>query len=121
VKRVHIIGPAALAVTGVALTPVALAAAGPGAHAAKATVSVTAKEFKFTLKPTSAKHGSVSFNIKNAGKVDHDFKIAGKKTSKIAKGKSATLTVNLKKGSYQYVCTLPGHAASGMKGNFKVS
>jgi uncharacterized cupredoxin-like copper-binding protein len=114
-------GPAALAVTGIALAPIALGAPGPGAHAAKAKVAVTAKEFKFTLKPTSARHGSVTFTIKNAGKIDHDFKIAGKKTAKIKRGKSATLTVKLKKGSYKYLCTLPGHAASGMKGTFKVS
>jgi uncharacterized cupredoxin-like copper-binding protein len=119
VKRSHILLPATAAITA-ALAPLAVGASHPGAHAAKTSVSVSAKEFKFTLKPTSAKHGSVTFRIKNAGKVDHDFKIAGKKTRKIKRGKSATLTVNLKKGSYKYLCTLPGHAASGMKGTFKV-
>jgi uncharacterized cupredoxin-like copper-binding protein len=39
----------------------------------------------------------------------------------IAGGKSATLTVTLKKGKkYPYLCTVPGHAAAGMKGTIKV-
>ena len=38
----------------------------------------------------------------------------------IKTGKSASLTVPLKKGTYKYVCTIPGHAASGMKGKFRV-
>jgi uncharacterized cupredoxin-like copper-binding protein len=36
-------------------------------------------------------------------------------------GGSATLTVTLKRGSYPYLCTVPGHAAQGMKGTFRVS
>jgi nitrite reductase (NO-forming) len=63
----------------------------------------------------------VTFRIRNAGTLAHDFKIAGRKTPKIAPGKSATLTVSLRKGSYNYICTIPGHAASGMKGRFRVS
>ena len=39
----------------------------------------------------------------------------------LSPGKSATLTVKFtKKGSYYYECTVPGHAALGMKGYFKV-
>ena len=37
------------------------------------------------------------------------------------KGKHATLTVRLKKGKYSYKCTVPGHAAAGMKGTFTVT
>ena len=37
-------------------------------------------------------------------------------------GKSATLVVTLKKGKkYTYICTVPGHAAAGMKGTFKAT
>jgi uncharacterized cupredoxin-like copper-binding protein len=86
------------------------------------SVSVTGKEYKFTLSKKSARHGSVTFKFKNAGKLSHDFKIAGKKTKIILKGKSAApLTVKLKKGSYRYVCTIPGHADKGMKGTFRVT
>ena len=35
----------------------------------------------------------------------------------IPKGKSTTLTVKLlKAGKYKFLCTVPGHAAAGMKG-----
>ncbi len=86
------------------------------------SVSVTGKEYKFTLSKKTVRHGSVTFKFKNAGKLSHDFKIAGKKTKIITKGKSAApLTVRLKKGSYKYVCTIPGHADKGMKGTLKVT
>jgi mono/diheme cytochrome c family protein len=71
----------------------------------------------------------VTFKVTNAGTLSHDFKICtkavtgdtansctGKVTAMIAKGKSATLTVTLAKGEYEYLCTVPGHAAAGMKG-----
>ena len=69
------------------------------APAAKATtVNVTASEFKFKLSTSSAKAGKVTFKVTNKGKLDHDFKIAGKKTPMIKPGKSATITATIKKG-----------------------
>jgi plastocyanin len=93
-----------------------------GASATATTVKVTAKDFKFTLSRKSARHGKVVFKLTNKGPSPHDFKIAGKKTKVIKKGKTATLTVTLKKGkSYTYICTVPGHAQLGMKGKFKAT
>jgi uncharacterized cupredoxin-like copper-binding protein len=41
----------------------------------------------------------------------------GKKTKRLAPGESATLTVVInKKGQFEYLCTVPGHAHAGMKG-----
>jgi uncharacterized cupredoxin-like copper-binding protein len=102
---------------------VAAAIAIPVTIATGATsVSVTGKEYKFTLSKKSARHGSITFKFKNAGKLAHDFKIDGKKTKIIAKQKSAApLTVNLKKGTYRYICTIPGHSDKGMKGTFRVT
>jgi uncharacterized cupredoxin-like copper-binding protein len=106
--------PALVAAAAIAL-PIATAGSAT-------TVKVTGKEYKFTLSPRSVGHGKVTFKFKNAGKLSHDFKIAGKATKIITKGKSAApLTVRLKKGSYKYVCTIPGHAEKGMKGTLKVS
>lgn len=85
------------------------------------SVTVTASEFKFKFSKTSVPHGSVTFTIKNTGKVGHDFKIGGKKTPLIGAGKSAKLTVTLKAGKAAYLCTVPGHAAAGMKGSLKVT
>jgi uncharacterized cupredoxin-like copper-binding protein len=99
------------------------ALAAPTQHAAKAaSITVTATEFKFKLSKTSAPKGSVTFKVVNKGKAPHDFKINGKKTPTIAPGKSASLTVKFAKaGKFPYLCTIPGHAAAGMKGTFTVS
>jgi uncharacterized cupredoxin-like copper-binding protein len=86
-----------------------------------ATVNVTGTEFKFRLSATTVKKGTHTFKFANKGKVPHDFKINGKKTAVIGAGKSATLTVKFTKaGKYAYLCTLPGHAAGGMKGTLTV-
>ncbi len=92
------------------------------ARTAATTIKVTAKDFKFTLSKKSAPHGKVTFKVTNKGPSPHDFKIAGKKTKLLKKGKSATLTVTLKKGKkYTFICTVPGHAQLGMKGSFKAT
>jgi uncharacterized cupredoxin-like copper-binding protein len=113
-KRLVFLAVAVLAAAAIAV-PVTIAVAAT-------SVAVTGKEYKFTLSKKTVRHGSVTFKFKNAGKLSHDFKIAGKKTKIITKGKSAApLTVSLKKGSYKYVCTIPGHADKGMKGTLKVT
>lgn len=89
-------------------------------HATKTSVTVTATEFKFKLSKTSVPAGSVTFTVVNKGRLPHDFKIAGHKTALISPGKSAKLTVTLKKGKDAYMCTVPGHAAAGMKGTLTV-
>ncbi|MGZ8706282.1 MAG: cupredoxin domain-containing protein [Gaiellaceae bacterium] len=107
----------ALGVALAALVAAAPVAAGPSAAAAT-TVTVTMKEFKFTLNKKSAKAGKVTFKVTNKGKLDHDFKIAGKKSRMVKPGKSTTLTVTIKKGKNSYICTVAGHASVGMKGTF---
>ncbi|MGZ8694079.1 MAG: cupredoxin domain-containing protein [Gaiellaceae bacterium] len=86
------------------------------------TITVTMTDFKFKLSRLSVPTGTtVLFKVVNKGKVNHDFKIAGKKTKNIKAGKSLTLTVKFaKKGRFAFLCTLPGHALLGMKGVFAV-
>ena len=85
------------------------------------TVQVKGGEFFFRLSANSlAKPGTVTFVFKNVGHVLHDFSIAGKTTPLTQPGDTAKLTVTLKKGSFPYLCTVPGHAAAGMKGTFTV-
>jgi uncharacterized cupredoxin-like copper-binding protein len=85
----------------------------------KTTVKVTALDtLRFTLSKKSAPHGSVTFSVKNAGSIKHDFWIAGKKTKQLGHNQTATLTVTIKKGKNPYKCTVDGHAAAGMKGTF---
>jgi plastocyanin len=84
--------------------------------------------FRFSGKP-GVPLGTVVFKVRNAGKLAHTFKICsspgaftrnsciGKSTASIAPGKTASLSFTFKKkGTYEYLCTVPGHAAAGMKG-----
>jgi uncharacterized cupredoxin-like copper-binding protein len=92
-----------------------------GSRAATTTVTVRASEFKFVLSKRRAPKGTVFFKVTNKGKAAHDFKINGKKTRLLQPGKSTTLKVIFSKaGKFRYLCTVPGHAAAGMKGTFTV-
>jgi len=87
-----------------------------------ARVNVAASELKFVLSKKTARRGVVSFRVTNTGKVQHDFKIKGRTTRLLSPGQSATLRVTfLRKGHYAYACTVPGHAAAGMKGVFTIT
>jgi uncharacterized cupredoxin-like copper-binding protein len=119
-QRPIALSAAALAAAGVAAVPLATASA-PHAHAAGGSIRVTGKEFKFTLSRRSISRGRVTFSFRNTGHLKHDFKIAGHKSRLVKPGKSTTLTVSLRKGTYTYNCTVPGHAAAGMKGRLRVS
>lgn len=92
------------------------------AHAKSVTIKVTAREFSYSLSRRSVPVGTtVTFKVTNKGKISHNFVIAGKKTKTLNPGQSATLTVKFaKKGQIKYLCSLPGHAAAGMKGKFAV-
>ena len=106
-----------------AAAPFAIPAIGADSSASKTiTIRVTASEFKFVLSRRSVPTGTtVIFKITNKGQIEHDFKIAGKKTKLLRKGQSATLKVVFKKkGKFGYVCTVKGHASAGMKGTFAV-
>jgi uncharacterized cupredoxin-like copper-binding protein len=119
-NRLWLLAPAALAA---ALTW-AIPAGAQQAKVAATTVSVTAgkpTEFRFKLSKSSAAKGKVTFVVTNRGNLPHDFKIAGKVTKLVSPGKSARLVVVFgKPGKFRYLCTVPGHAAAGMKGTFVV-
>lgn len=116
-----------LAIALVALASIAglaaqRAAAESNAAAATTKVTVVATDFKFRLSKTKVAKGAVVFTLVNKGKSAHDFKIAGKKTPLVRPKKTAKLTVVFKKpGKYHYLCTVPGHAAAGMKGVLTVT
>lgn len=83
--------------------------------------TVTASEFSFKVSKRAVRKGTVVFTVKNAGQLPHDFRIAGKKTAQVAPGTTRKLTVKFTKaGRYAYLCTVPGHAAGGMKGSLTV-
>jgi uncharacterized cupredoxin-like copper-binding protein len=113
-----------LALATAAIAVLALAGAAPASttRAATTTIQVKAGEFYFKLSSkTLKKPGAVTFVVKNVGRVDHDFKIDGKKTKLLKPNATVKLTVTFKKaGKYPYLCTVIGHAAAGMQGTFTV-
>jgi len=86
------------------------------------TIHVSGGEFFFRLSAKSvATPRKVTFVFKNVGHVLHDFKIKGRATPLIQPGKTARLIITFAaKGRFPYLCTVPGHAAAGMKGVFTV-
>jgi uncharacterized cupredoxin-like copper-binding protein len=82
-------------------------------------VDVAEEEFSIKLASKDFKPGPYEFDVVNQGKTDHDLAINGPKTQKktplIKPGDSAKLEVDLVKGSYKLICTVPGHAEAGMQ------
>lgn len=116
IRPIHALAAVALAM--LALAPLASAHIVAHASAASTTIRVSEKEYSIKLsKGSLPRPGTVTFDVKNAGTMEHNFRINGKQTRLIQPGKTARLTVAFKKkGHYHYICAVPGHAALGMKG-----
>ena len=89
------------------------------------SVPVSETEFKIALPKTTVAAGSYSFAVKNDGHIPHDFVVQGngvdERTPTIQPGKSATLKVDLKPGTYDVYCSIPGHKQAGMDVKLTVS
>ena len=116
-------GSLLVVLTALVALAASVSALGGASSTAATTVNVTLgkpSEFKITVSKKAIAKGATTFKVVNKGGLSHDFKIAGKKTATLKTGKTATLKATLKTGKYQYLCTLPGHAAGGMKGTLTV-
>ena len=119
-------GPAMLAPAPVAQTQ---AQAAPAVQAA-AEVKVVATDLKFTPPTLQAKVGQpVKIVLENKGAIEHDIHFPTLKADKPAASLKAharagqTVTLEFTPtaaGSFEYVCTIPGHKESGMKGKIDV-
>jgi len=124
-RKITISSLAAIAtatVVSLALVQPAVSGTARQQRAATTTIQVKGGEFFFRLsKKSIARPGKVVFVFKNVGHVLHDFRINGKQTPLVSPGKTARLVVTFKKKTKaHYLCTVPGHAAAGMKGIFTV-
>jgi uncharacterized cupredoxin-like copper-binding protein len=92
---------------------------------APTSVQASETEFKIALPKSTLAAGSYAFDVKNDGKIDHDFVVKGngvdEKTPIIHPGDSATLNVDLKPGTYDVYCSVPGHKQAGMDVKLTVS
>jgi manganese oxidase len=99
---------------------VASGAAGESEATPSVTVSLT--EFAFTPTMVMAPAGAV-LHVVNTGSMAHSVSIAegGRTTGEVQPGASADLPLEgLEDGTYTLICTLPGHAASGMTGSLMI-
>jgi len=101
------------------------ATTGTTAAPAAQTVTASETEFKIALKPSSVHAGKVTFEVTNDGKIPHDLVVEGngikEKTKLLDAGESATLEVELKPGTYDVYCSVPGHKEAGMDVKLTVS
>ncbi len=87
-------------------------------------VDVTLTEFAIEPDALTVPAGvPVTFNVVNAGSIDHDFSIDGVDgTTVIAAGASDTLEVPaLSPGEYAVLCSVAGHDAAGMTASLTVA
>ena len=114
-------------------------ASGSSARAEKARVTLT--EFKLTPSTKRVAAGKVTFSVRNAGQLAHEFVVVRTKTAagklatigmvaketgklgeipKFRPGATKTLTLALKPGHYALICNLPGHYKAGQFADLKV-
>ena len=113
----------ALATT--ALSLLALAAVACGGQQNTATITLS----EFTIKPkgVTLKAGQpATLTLVNSGKIDHNLKldpaVSDTPLPEVLKpGERATVNFTPKTtGTFQYACTIPGHAPAGMTGTVTV-
>jgi uncharacterized cupredoxin-like copper-binding protein len=102
------------------------ASSGGAAAGGSSSVALSAPAsgaLQFDTKSINAKAGKVTINFSNPSQVPHAVEVEGngveKKTTTVTNGK-ATLTVDLKKGKYEFYCPVDGHRAAGMEGTLTV-
>ncbi len=118
---------------GAAVVVLAVATAGVGAGSTLTTgaakpkvkpptaVRVVARDFTYVLSRRAVPAGRVRFTVVNRGAVAHDFAIGSRKTRLLQPGRSAVLLVTFARaGRFAFRCTVPGHAALGMRGSLAV-
>ena len=85
-------------------------------------IEVTA--FDVGFKPTDTTvdaAGRYTVTLKNTGQMAHDLTFPdGKTTGPVEAGKSASVEVDVPATGLTFICTVPGHAAAGMKGTISV-
>ena len=79
---------------------------------------------KFDKTDLTAKAGNVTIDFDNPSSVPHAVEIEGngveEETKTVTKGK-ASVTVDLKPGSYEFYCPVDNHRQGGMEGKLTVS
>jgi len=91
-----------------------------GASMSGRLVKVSETEFMISLPRTTFRPGPYTFSITNKGTITHALEIDGpgvpdRMSSTLSPGASTSMTVTLRKGSYDVYCPVDGHKARGMQ------
>jgi uncharacterized cupredoxin-like copper-binding protein len=88
---------------------------------------VAAREFNLTLSRTTLAAGPVIVQLANQGEDGHDLRIqradgrgAARGVGETQPGDTALWRGRLRPGRYRLFCSLPGHAAAGMRATVRV-
>jgi uncharacterized cupredoxin-like copper-binding protein len=94
------------------------------ASTARLSAADSGGKLRFSTKTLTVRHGKVTIRMHNGGSFRHGIAIEGHGVDKdgriVASGRTSTLTLTLKKGTYTFYCPVPGHEAAGMKGKLVV-
>jgi len=97
---------------------------GAGASSNLKVDAVPSGELKFDKSSLSTKAGKVTITMDNPSDVPHGIGIKGSGVDEdgevVNKGGKSTATADLKSGSYEFYCPVPGHEEAGMKGTLTV-
>jgi mono/diheme cytochrome c family protein len=77
----------------------------------------------FAFGKAQGKPGPATIEMPNQSPIQHDIAITGPVNAKgpvVGKGGVSSFKTALKAGNYTFLCTVPGHAAAGMKGTLTV-
>jgi plastocyanin len=108
----------------VALTAAALAAAAAAAGPPLRIASEPGGKLAFTQRTLAARPGKVTISMVNRAVLPHNVAIRGRgvnvKGKIVLKGGVSTVSALLRRGTYRFYCSVPGHEAAGMWGTLVV-
>ena len=113
---------AATSATGGASTSSSAAAPAPGTASGSLSLEANREgQLEYDTRSLSTKAGNVSIAFTNISPVGHNMTIESSAGAIVGatptfQGGSKTLTVALKRGTYKYFCSVPGHRTAGMEG-----
>jgi plastocyanin len=118
---------AALAAVGAMVVGASVAGTAQAASGTTLKLSASKTALKFNVtKLTAAKPGKVTLVMSNPSAIKHNVALKGGGLKKpvvgkvVGKGQTSTISATLKKGTYTFYCSVPGHEQAGMKGTLTV-
>jgi plastocyanin len=108
-------------------TPTATATEAPassGGGGENITIAADKSALKFNKTTLDAKAGKVTITMDNPSDIPHAVAIEGNGVDvdgkTVGKGEKSVASADLKPGTYEFYCPVPGHKEAGMKGKLTV-